>query len=357
VDVGFEKDGILQADADFTPIGISPGNRTAFQREMLATVRALPGVDGAATVAGVPLLGNSWSNSVWMDDVGKSGTRAGFFNRVSDGYFTAFNIPLLGGRDFDDRDSTGSQKVAIVNEEFAAQFAGGRNPVGRRFWVETTPNEPETLYEIVGYVRNTKYQNLRETLRPLIFLADSQAPRRGTYAQIMIRTRLPLNTMMGAVKGALAELNPKIGFHYHVYREQILDGLIQERLLATLASLFGLLATALATLGLYGFISFVAARRTNEIGIRMALGAQRADILRMVVREAGLLLVVGLVLGCGLALAAGKTVRAMLFDIAPHDPLALGLSAAALAAVTLTAAWLPARRAAGLNPMAALRHD
>ena len=247
--------------------------------------------------------------------------------------------------------------MAIVNQAFADRFTNGANPVGKRFWRQRTPRDPETLYEIVGMVKNTKYLDLREDFRPIAFLAESQTFRPDSSARVMLRSRLPLGDLMSGVKRTAAQTSPEIVIEFDSLKNIVQGSLLRERLMATLSGFFGLLAALLAVIGLYGVMSYMVARRTNEIGIRMALGADRVNVLAMVLREAGRLLALGFVAGTALAVVAAFAARAMLFGLRPYDPLTLLMAMAGLAAVALTASYLPARRAAKLDPMVALREE
>jgi ABC-type antimicrobial peptide transport system permease subunit len=213
------------------------------------------------------------------------------------------------------------------------------------------------MYEIVGFVKDTKYGDLREEFKPIVFVAAAQDDRPDQFAQLLIRSDLPLAGLLSDVKRTIGQASPEINLEFHVFKSQIRDSLLRERLMATLSGFFGFLAGLLATIGLYGLISYTVARRTNEIGIRMALGAQRGDVVRMILREAGILLGIGIAAGTALSLLAAKTASALLFGLKPSDPLTLAAAIAALAAVTVAASFLPAQRASRLDPMVALRDE
>jgi putative ABC transport system permease protein len=188
-----------------------------------------------------------------------------------------------------------------------------------------------------------------------VFLADSQGTRPSQRAQLLVRSSLPPDTETAEITRSLAELNPRIGVTYTVMATQIADTLVRERLMATLSGFFGGLAAALTLIGLYGVIAYTVARRTNEIGIRVALGASRSNVLSMILREAGLLVSIGITAGIVLALAGGSAAGALLFGLEPYDPLTLAFAAALLSAVAIAASYFPARAAARIDPMVALR--
>jgi ABC-type antimicrobial peptide transport system permease subunit len=198
---------------------------------------------------------------------------------------------------------------------------------------------------------------LREDFKAIAFFPDAQDESPNQSAQVMIRADLPLSVLIPAVKRNIAEISPDIDVDFHPFKTQILEGLLQERLMATLSGFFGALAAILAVIGLYGVISYMVARRTNEIGIRMALGADGRGIVRLILREAMLLLAIGLGAGVALALVAARTASSMLFGLKPYDPATLAFAIATLALVAIAASYIPARRAAGVDPMVALREE
>jgi putative ABC transport system permease protein len=265
--------------------------------------------------------------------------------------------PLVAGRDFNQRDTPTSPKVAIVNEAFARKLLDGGNPLGQTFRTVAEPGYPETIYEVVGLVRNTKYNDIRTDFEPIVFAAASQSIDEDTSAQILIRSSVPLSQLIPTLKSTIRDVSPEIDVSFTALKTQILEKLLPERLIATLSGYCGLLAAVLATIGLYGVVSYTAVRRTNEIGIRMALGAARREVLALVLREAGILLAIGLGTGTVLALAAVTMARSMLYGLQPRDPITFGMAIGLLAAVTVAASYLPARRAANLDPMVALRDE
>lgn len=356
LDAGFRQDGILITDLDLTRLKLPVERRQTYKREVLDRIRAIPGVLSAADTTIVPVSGNGWNNNVLIDGTEKSKVTPNF-SRISPGYFKTLGTLLVAGRDFDDRDTTASPKVAIVNESFARKLLNGANPIGRGFRIDEYVGRPRHMYEIVGFVKDTKYGDLREEFKPIVFVAAAQDDRPDQFAQFLIRSDLPLAGLLSDVKRTIGQASPEINLEFHVFKSQIRDSLLRERLMATLSGFFGFLAGLLATIGLYGLISYTVARRTNEIGIRMALGAQRGDVVRMILREAGILLGIGIAAGTALSLLAAKTASALLFGLKPSDPLTLAAAIAALAAVTVAASFLPAQRASRLDPMVALRDE
>jgi ABC-type antimicrobial peptide transport system permease subunit len=242
-----------------------------------------------------------------------------------------------------------------VNQAFARQLLNGANPVGHRFWVEATPGDTETLYEIVGLVRDTKYEDLREEFGPIVYDTWAQVTGSGSGAKVLIRSRLPQVETVSAVTRVLNEINPAVTVSFKWFKPMIEATILRERLMATLSGFFGLLALVLASVGLYGILSYGVASRTNEIGIRMALGAQAGSVRWLIVREALFLVVAGVIVGVPLIVAVTRLASTLLFGLTPTDPLSLLSAALLMIAVSLLAGYLPSRRATRVDPLVALR--
>ncbi|MCM3870369.1 MAG: ABC transporter permease [Pyrinomonadaceae bacterium] len=358
VDTGFRQDQILITQAGFSRLNIAPERRLGFKRQMLDGVGAIPGVDAIAETNIVPLSGNGWGNAVWLDGKDTQRKLDTSFSRISSNYFKTLNIPLLAGRDFNDHDSANAPKVAIVNETFARKLLDGVNPVGQRFRIEATPSTPETVYEIVGLAKDTKYEDLRENFGPIAYLANLQEPGEpGTGGQFLIHSNLPRAELTAAVKRVLAEVNPGISIKFVDFKTMIGESMLRDRLMATLSGFFGLLALLLASIGLYGILSYGVASRTREIGIRMALGARSREVLSLILREALLLVLVGVVVGLPVVFASTRFASTLLFGLTATDPLSLAGAALLLFAVAMVAGYLPARRATKVDPLEALRYE
>ncbi len=355
-DLGLRPDGLTISYVDFSPLNVADERRAGFMREMLRQLEQMPGVVAAAETTNVPLSGSRSDNDVWVEGAAASQRSLSFFMHVSAGYFRTMDVPLLAGRRFDDdRDTPNAPRVALVNEAFARNFFAGANPVGKRFWREARTDDPETIYEIVGVVGNTKYWDVRQEFVPTAYVPISQEPPRQAFAQLLIRTSMPAATAVPTLRNTLRQMSAAIVPTFRDFRGMIDQSLVREQLVAGLSSFFGVLAVLLATIGLYGSISFAVARRTKEIGIRIALGAQKRGILRMILREAIVLVGMGCVARAALALALARTVSALVYGLQPNDPLTLISAALFLGSVSLAASLIPARRAAKLDPMAALR--
>ena len=357
LDAGFEQEGVLIAFADFTSLNLPKEQRPSFKRNLIDRLRTVPGVDSVADTLMIPLSGNSWDNKVWMDGSTAAQGKDAYFGRVGPEYFKTMRTPLLYGREFDEHDALTTTKVAVVNETFARRIANQTNVVGQRLWKEATPSEPAIVYEIVGVVKDTKYHNLREDSVPIVFLPSAQDPAVGSYGFLVIRTVGRPGGLIPTVTGALKEISPGIRSEIWVFKTQIQNSLLSERLMATLSGFFGTLALLLACVGLYGILSYGVASRTSEIGLRMALGAQRSDVLWLVVREGLFLVLIGLAAGLPLVLIGTQLVSTLLYGLSPADPASVGGATVLMIVVAAGAAYFPARRATKVDPMVALRYE
>jgi ABC-type antimicrobial peptide transport system permease subunit len=262
---------------------------------------------------------------------------------------------LLAGRDFNGSDATGA-KTAIINEAAATKFFGGASPLGRTFRTRSGDklNDPVT---IVGVVESAKYAELRETSSATFYLPASQNPSASPRFILEVRGHAGPLTLVQGVKEVFAEVHRAVNIDITTLDAQIARTLQRERMLAILSVLFGAVALALSMLGLYGVMAYTVARRNNEIGVRIALGADRGRVLRMVLGDVGRVVAFGLVLGVAGALASGKLVKAFLFGLQPGEPAVFAAAALLLAVVALGAGLVPALRASRVDPVAALRED
>ncbi|HMF77172.1 MAG TPA: ABC transporter permease [Bryobacteraceae bacterium] len=358
VDAGFKPRGILTVNIDFGKAQYPEERRLAVYRDLVDRLSAIPGVVSAAQVSITPVSGATWDNLVGpgATPAATRGKQA-FFSQPGPGYFRTMGTPVIAGREFNDYDTPASPKVAIVNELFARTFFGGANPVGRTFHMAADAGKPEPSFQIVGLVRNTKYRELREDFRPIAFFPIAQAENPGPAATFVLRIAGRPAQIMSAAKASVAAMSSSMGIEFRPFSAQLQDSLLRDRLMATLSGGFGFFAGLLATLGLYGVMAYMVAQRRNEIGVRVALGANRARVTRLILREAVLLLVLGLAAGTFLALWAGKAAATLLFELQPYDAISLVAASVLLTAIALVASYVPARRAAALDPMAALRME
>ena len=355
LEIGFRHEDVLTATATFRKLNLPPERIHGFRDELLERVRTIPGVESAAISNVTPLRG--WGGgTAWMDSTGARQTAPTSLSRVGPDYFRTLEIPLLAGRDFDTRDRQDTPLVAIVNQAFARKFASGANPVGQRLWIAASPGSPDTPYEIVGLVGDTKYEDLREQFQPIVYYAEAQDDS-GPGAQLLIRSRLPQRETIASVKRVLDEINPAITVSFEGLTPIIESTILRERLMATLSGFFGLLALLLASIGLYGILSYGVASRTTELGIRMALGAQRGDVFWLILREALWLVLIGMAVGLPLIFAVTRLAATLLFDLSPTDPVSLIAAALLLFGVAMLAGYLPSRRATRVDPIVALRYE
>ena len=278
-------------------------------------------------------------------------------NRVGPGYFRTMETPLIAGRDFQRTDDLSAPKIAIVNETFANKLFDGKNPVGRTFRVEESADKPDSVYQIVGFVKNTKYHGLREEFRPIAFFPMNQDEKIPGDVSFMVRSRGPASQAIAAVRLQMAEVNRELLVEFRLLDVQIQQSILRERLMANLSGGFGLLAGLLSALGLYGVMSYMVARRRGEIGVRMAMGAGWADVLGLVFKEAGKLVVAGLLLGLAGSYALSRYAESLLFGLKPNDAVTLAAACVLLLATAIAATLLPARRAVSLDPAVALREE
>jgi putative ABC transport system permease protein len=355
---GFRPENVLVTDFDFSPLKIPPGRRIEYNRELLAKIRAIPGVISAAQTAIVPLSGNGWNDFINVPSTGIQ-RKLSDFNSARSDYFRTLDIPILSGRDFNDSDTMNSPLVAIVNEAFAKAFLGGAgaDSVGKTFGVMQDGGKPDKIYQVIGIVPDTKYLNLREDYAPIAFVAQTQDPAQDLDSTIMIRSNESFQSLIPSLKEMAAKESPEIVLTFTGLRTSIRQQLGRERLMAALSSFYGVLAALLSMVGLYGMMSYAVARRRNEIGIRMALGASKSNIASLVVREALALLSIGVAIGLIIVFAAGHAVQAMLFGLHSTDPLTLGVAIAGMLVVAISASLLPAQRAASVHPMQTLREE
>jgi predicted permease len=356
---GFEREHILLVDVDLRNGNYPPERRRAVYQEMLDRLRALPGVRSASESNLTPISGSSWNDDLQIEGYASKGREDTlvYFNRVSDRFFETLGTDLVAGRDFNSHDTPESPQVAIVNQTMANKFFAGRSPVGKRYRTDEG-NKLSDPVEIIGVVKDAKYRSLREEILPTAYVAANQEakPFTSTMFEMRVAAGAPTSLVSGA-KAAIAGVNRDVSLQFKSLAVQVDESLARERLLATLSGFFGGLALVLAMIGLYGVMSYNVARRRNEIGIRMALGAEQSRVLRMVLREVAILIGVGLVIGMGVAIGTTRFVQSFLYGVKANDPWTLSLAAVVLALVASLAGFLPARRASRLDPMTALRDE
>ncbi|HTQ58255.1 MAG TPA: ABC transporter permease [Bryobacteraceae bacterium] len=357
VDAGFQRNGVLVSEVDFRRLKIPVTRRVDFKRDLLQKIRTLPGITSAAEVAFLPLSGASTTNAVWREGAGPDQKFDAKFDAFGEGYLKTMGMRLLAGRDFTERDNLSAPGVAIVNQTFARRLGLGRNPVGAKFTREATPSSPERVFEIVGLVGDTKYYNLREKSLPIAFVSIDQSTDPDPSARIVVRSSVSLAETASALRHVLKQVSPLVSADFQSFEDEVREGLLRERLMATLSGFFGALAALISAVGLYGVMSYLVARRTNEIGVRIALGAGRGRIVALVLRQAAALLAAGVVAGTIVTLALAGVAKSLLFGLKPYDAATLTMAVVLLTAVMIAASYLPARRAARIEPLAAIRDE
>ena len=356
LDPGFHTDGVLTAFVNFARIGLPPERRQPFMQDFLDRLEALPEVDSAATTTNIPLFGSSWTMGVRIAGAPAEGSSKITF--ISPRYFHTMQIPLLRGREFTIKDDKPSAGVAIVNQTFVQQFLSGRDPIGQVFQTGQEPGYPAASYEIVGLVADTKYSRLREDIRPIAFVPAAQHPSPRDGAAIVIRAAGATAAVPEAVRRLVADVDSRaVLAGISEYETQIRETLVQERLMAALSGFFGQLAMVIAAIGLYGLVSYIVSTRQRELGIRVALGASRASVLGLVLRQSLMLVGCGLLIGVPAALLMTRWMTSLVFGVGPRDVRTIAAAVVMLAAVAIGAALIPARRAASVDPLVALRID
>ncbi len=347
LDPGFRADGVLLVEFD--------RGGTIAPRALLDDVRRVPGVLSASLTTHTPLSGSTWSEPAVPAGQRIPDLDNAFFIGAGSRFFETMQIQLLSGRDFASQDTMGGPEVAIVNEAYALRHFPDRNPLGQRLssMVRGAPKE----LEIVGLVRNTNINGLRKAPPPTVYVAYEQLKKWEFSTTLAVRAAGRLTDVASEIQRALQPRLPARPIEVRPLSTQVEMTLIQERMMATLASGFGLLALILACVGLYGLLAYTVAQRTKEIGIRMALGAQRKGVVSLILKGGIRLVLIGIALGVPAAWLSSRWVASMLFGLTPTDPSTLAGAILILAAAAQFAAYIPARRASRLDPLTALRHD
>ena len=358
-DLGFHRDNLLLVRTDARLAGYQPAGLVPLYQQLQDRLNALPGVLAATIAQYSPISGTSNSSNCSIEGYAPPPGKNMDINTVEVGprFFEVLGTPLVLGRPIGLRDTPASPTVAVVNETFVHKFFPQQNPIGRHFRLGAPFNPPGV--EIVGVAADSKYYELSEKAKPMAFFSVWQSGGREPYVgELMIRTSQDASGAAAEVRQAIHQIDSRLPIlDVSTLRQHIDNSLHQERMITNLCSFFGLLALLLASIGLYGTIAYSVVRRTNEIGIRMALGAQRPQVLWMVLREAVVLVVLGLTFGLPLAMGATRWIKSFLFGTPPVDVVGIGAAIAIMALVSAVAALLPARRASKVDPMAALRYE
>jgi predicted permease len=357
VDTGFEKQNVLVFQLDEYAAGYKPDGRLEnLLNQIEERVGAVPGVR-AASFSMFTFNQGEWSNDVTLQGISRNSENGEevLMNRVGTGYFVAFGLPVLAGRTFTPQDNANAPKVAVINETMARRFFPGESAIGRHFGFGDDPARSGD-YEIIGIVKNAKYESLREHPHPAAYFPHSQHV---TYLpNLAVRFSGDAAQITQQARQAIEEVTRDVPIgEVSTLADEVDSSVSKYRLVAQLSAFFGLLAVFLVCIGIYGLFSYTVARRTNEIGIRMALGAKPSEIMEMVLGEGALLTFLGLMIGLSVSLGLTRLLSSFLFDVRPNDPLTFALATIFLILVSLMACYIPARRATRVDPIVALRYE
>ena len=357
LDLGFNPARVLVLNLDMSSSAakVPLEERRNIYERLVERAESLPGVRAASLSASGVFSGSSWGNRITVEGrtAPEEEPERTLANSVTPGFFDVMEIRLLRGRPFSDADRQNAPPVAIVNETFAQQFFNNPAPIGRKVGLGAPA---ETMREIVGVVGNAKYSNMREPAVPMLYVPFRQHD--GRLGELQVRMAADPAALAAQVRRALASVDQRISVTGVVeMQEQVDASILAETLIAKLSGLFGSLALLLSAVGLYGVIAYMSSQRTTEIGIRMALGADRRSVLWLILRQVLTLVLVGMIVGAPAAFFVGQLVRRQLYGLPPHDPFTITLAVVVLSGVALVAGILPARRASRINPIAAVRAE
>ena len=362
VDTGFDKHNVLVFSLDSStanlPHGADEIRSVRLQEQIEERALAIPGVQ-SSSFAFFTFNQGGWTDRVLFSGVTRTPANGEnvAFNIAGNGFFSAMGIPLIAGRTFNSQDSQNSPKVAVINELMARRFFPNSSPIGHRFAIGETPDHPADI-EVIGVVKYAKVFALGEDPQMAAYFPCTQSP--GFFGNFVVRYApgASRQQIVSGIRSSIAKINPNILVNsVSSLEEQVDDSIATQSLIAQLSAFFGLLAVFLACIGIYGLLSYSVARRTSELGIRLALGAQSHALLWLILRECMLLLVLGLAIGVPVALGSTHILKSLLYELNPLDPTAISIAIAAVSVMTIVAAWLPARRATKIDPVQALRTE
>jgi predicted permease len=355
VDTGFNKENVLRLQVDASSIGYKADEPRlkALYQEIEERVSALPGVR-AASFSSFTFNEGSWNTSIVVPGFDAHPEVDAKHNVIGNGYFATMQIPMLAGRNFGSQDTATSQKVAIISERMARTLFPPGNPIGHHYLIGDPANKNDR--EVIGIVKDVKFGNLDEDPETLDYIPYTQ--RTDYLSDFEVRYTGDFNAVSSTVQKTIHDVSHNLPItRVTTLDEQVARSIRTDRIVAQLSAFFGLLAVFLSCIGIYGLMSYVVARRTNEIGIRMALGAERSNVRWLVMREVLFLVAIGVVIGIPSALAGNRLISNMLFGVRGRDPMSMLAAVAAMLAVAMIAGYLPARRASRIDPMVALRYE
>jgi predicted permease len=360
--VGFDRDRVLMVHVDAQRTTVDPAQRTALYERIREATRTVPGVAEAAVSMAMPVFSGPMM-VIRIDQVSggmalPEGDRRTTTNVISPGWFSTFGIPVLAGRDFTDRDRTSTPLVVVVNQAFARKFLNGASPLGHTITANRGPLEP--VYQIVGVASDAVYGSLRSAMPPVMYVPIAQlgkewSPRLASVNLSVRSSGASPALLTKSVAAVIVDVNPQLALTFRPLADAVDASVMQERLVAMLSGLFGGLALLLAGLGLYGVTAYAVSRRRTEIGIRMALGAAPGSVIKLVLSRVTVQVALGVAIGGAMSLWASKFVATLLYGLEPRDLTTLIGAAVVLGCVAAMAAWLPARRAARIDPAEVLR--
>ena len=351
MDVGFAREDLLVANVFLSERDHPPDTIAAFQRNLTGRLAALPGVAAAAHATTPPLAGSTWGIIAQSRVPGGEIRDEAIRNEISDAYFATMSMPIVAGRGFTDQDTAQSPKVAIVNDSFARKFFPGASPVGQRY------RDGKDEFEVVGLVHDSKQYFLREDFRPISYTAASQVALPRSTIRFLIRSRIGTAAVTESVRRTITDAAPSAGIRFAAMSDMTAQSISRERLMATLSGFFGLAALALSVVGVYGVVSYTASSRQREIGIRLALGARPADVMRTVLVRLAVTGGVGLAAGLVLTFSVSTAAAALLYGVEPRDPRLFTLTAVITILSALAAAFTPVRRALATDPVQVLKAE
>jgi predicted permease len=357
INLGFNRENLLLFQVNARQSGHKDADISDFYENLRERLASIPGLRSASLAEGSLIRGQS---QMPISLPGQPVNKATVYTTVGPNFLTTMQIPIVAGRDIQERDRPDSQRVVVISEEFARLNFPGRNPLGMHImlWRETEERNLRRDMEVVGVARNARYGSLKQETLPVVYIPYNQGDPQPDEMMFVLRTQGDPVSLIHAARETIHQADASLPVSdIRTQRAEIADILHQETMLAQLCSAFAILALIIATVGLYGTISYSVSRRTGEIGIRMALGARRGPVVWMVLREVCILIVTGLAIGLPVALATSGFLQSFLFNMKSNDPMTLGLAVAILLTAALVAGCLPARRASRIDPMTALRHE
>jgi predicted permease len=361
LDLGYDREKVLVVRMDPTSAGYdTPQKVTTLDSELRSRISRVPGVKDVTSSELGLFYGAEGATSVASESYHgpeNDPKNVSFFDRVAPDYFKVLGIPIIAGRAIGPQDTATSARVAVVNESFVKQYFQDQNPIGRKFWWDDADHRAKP-FEIVGVVKDVVDKGLKTKPRRRHYMPISQAEEALGMLVLEIRSTGEPAPLAETIRNEIKGYNSNLPIEQIRTLDRMIDNSISnEIVIAKLSGFFGVLALVLASIGLYGVMSYTIAARTRELGVRIALGAQRADVLHMVLKEAMMLVAIGVCVGVPASIAASRIIASMLYGLKPHDPVAMGIVIALLAAVGAFAGFIPARRASSVDPMVALRYE